>query len=107
MSLATRITLLVCTLLAICGGVAGFALHRALRASAEAELRGRVESRLAWLKGVVEVELDDGEVQLESRDEPASAAENWSVSTADGKRLWGSAGAAPAGARVDTRRLSF
>src|SRR5687768_18308584 len=105
MSLATRITLLVCVLLAACGLGAGAAFQRAHRRAAEAELSGRLAGRLAWLEGALEVELDDGEVQLEARDEPGGVAEHWHVATADGKILWSSATRAPADAQVQSRRL--
>lgn len=107
MSLTTRITLLVSALLVACGLLAGLGMRHALRRSAEAELSGRLDARLAWLEGAIEVELDDGEVQLEQREEPPNAAEHWRVSTADGRTLWLNGAPAPAGATERSRSLRF
>lgn len=107
MSLATRITLLVIVLLAACGVLGGVALQRAARRSIEAELQGRLDARLAWLAGAVDVELDDGEVRMVARDEPGGGAEYWQVATADGRVLWAASAAPPAGAIGRSRALSF
>ena len=98
MSLATRITLLVTALLGVCGVAAGAALHRAARRSLEAEIQGRLDARLAWLNAALDVELEDGELQLDAPDDPAGsdAAPHWQVATTDGRVLWASAAAAPA-----------
>src|SRR5687768_14094342 len=90
MSLATRITLLVVALLAISSLVAGVAFHRVFRRSLEAQLQGKLDARLAWLAAAMDVDTDDGEVQLEPGAEPTDAAESWSVATTDGKTLWSS-----------------
>jgi two-component system OmpR family sensor kinase len=109
MSLATRITLLVAALLGACGLIAGAAFHGAVKRSLDAELQGRLEARLAWLAGALDVELEDGELQLDARDEPAGAeaAAHWHIATADGRVLWASAGAAPAEPISRTRAVSF
>src|SRR5687767_1681967 len=90
MSLATRITLLVVALLAVSSLVAGIAFHRVFRRSLEAQLHGKLDARLAWLAAAIDVDTDDGEVQLEPGAEPTDAAESWSVATTDGKTLWSS-----------------
>ena len=87
-SLSTRIALTITVLLAVSGIAAGVALHRALRQAAEAQLRGRLDARLAWLEGTLDVEMDDGEVQLDAHDAPAGAAEVWEVADAGGRVLW-------------------
>jgi signal transduction histidine kinase len=109
MSLSTRITLLLTLVLAGCGLAAGAAFHRALRRSAEAELGGRLDARLAWLEGALEVEAEDGEVELDAGTEPAGAAEYWQVSAGDGATgLWASGAQPPAAAVLwRDKRLSF
>ena len=98
MSLATRITLLVAALLALCGVAAGAAFHRAVRRSLDAELQGRLDARLAWLTAALDVELEDGELQLNAPDDPpgSDAAPHWQVAAADGRVLWASPAAPPA-----------
>lgn len=90
MSLSNRITLLIVALLAISSLVAGVAFHRVFRQSLEAQLQGKLDARLAWLAAAIDVDTDDGEVQLEPGAEPADAAESWTVATTDGKTLWSS-----------------
>jgi signal transduction histidine kinase len=109
MSLATRITLLVAALLAACGVLAGAAFHRAARRSLEAELQGGLDARLAWLAAALDVELGDGQLQLDAPDEPAGAAATtrWQVATTDGRVLWASAGPAPAEPVNRTRTVTF
>jgi signal transduction histidine kinase len=106
-SLSTRITLWVAVLLAACGIVAGVVFHGALRQAVDARLRGRLDSRLAWLEGGLDVEMDDGEVQLDARDGPANAAESWEIATTDGRLLWSDGQAAAEKAITASKRLSF
>src|SRR5687768_6915817 len=109
MPLATRITLLVTALLAICGVAAGVAFHRAARRSLEAEIERRLDTRLAWLAGALDVELEDGELQLDARAEPAGgeAAQHWQVAATDGRVLWASPAPEPAEAVSRSRTVSF
>ena len=109
MPLATRITLLVTALLAVCGVAAGAAFHRAARRSLEAEIQGRLDTRLAWLAGALDVELEDGELQLDARAEPegADAAQHWQVAATDGRVLWASPAPEPAEAVTRSRTVSF
>ena len=109
MPLATRITLLVTALLAVCGIAAGVAFHGAARRSLEVEIQRRLDTRLAWLAGALDVELEDGELQLDARTEPAGgeAAQHWQVATTDGRVLWASPAPEPAEAVVRSRTVSF
>ena len=109
MPLATRITLLVTALLGTCGFAAGAAFHRAARRSLEAEIQGRLDTRLAWLAGALDVELEDGELQLDARAEPAGgdAAQHWQIAATDGRVLWASPGPEPAEAVTRSRTVSF
>ena len=92
MSLATRITVVVLLVLSIGAVAAGVAFHRSVRRALENELQGRLDARIAWLNGALDVELDDGEVQLDAPSEPVGLAEYWQVATADGRILWAAAG---------------
>jgi signal transduction histidine kinase len=105
-SLSTRIALSVTVLLAVCGAAAGIALHGALRQAAESQLQARLDARLAWLAASLDVEMDDGEIQLDVRDELPGAAEAWEVADADGTVLWSGGGEVerPVG---KTTRLTF
>src|SRR4051794_5420914 len=105
-SLSTRIALSVTLLLAVCGAAAGIALHRALRHAAESQLQARLDARLAWLAASLDVEVDDGEIQLDVRDELPGAAEAWEVADAAGRPLWSAGGEVerPVG---KTTRLTF
>ena len=106
-SLSTRIAVSVALLLAACGIVAGVVFHGALRQAVDARLRGRLDARLAWLAGALDVEMDDGEVQLDARDEPANAAESWQIATADGRVLWSDGAPVPENTMPAPKRLSF
>jgi signal transduction histidine kinase len=88
MSLTTRITLLICLLLAICGLSAGIGFHHILRRSAETALQSRLDARLGWLEAALDVDMDDGQIQLDSIADPPEAAETWEVATVDGRVLW-------------------
>src|SRR5688572_13454929 len=109
MSLATRITILVTALLGACGLAAGVAFHRAARRSLDAELQGRLDARLSWLAGALDVELEDGELQLDAPDEPpgSDAAPHWQVAATDGRVLWASAARSPDETISRSRTVSF
>ena len=108
MSLATRITVLVSALLAVCGAAAGIAIYRSAERSLGAEVQGRLEARLAWLEGVLDVELEDGELQLEARDELAgNASTGWEIAATDGRVLWASPGPIGPGATSLARTVKF
>src|SRR5687768_13668685 len=109
MSLATRITILVTALLGACGLAAGVAFHRAARRSLEAELQGRLDARLSWLAGALDVELEDGELQLDAPDEPpgGDAALHWQVATTEGRVLWASAAPLPKEPLSRSRTVTF
>jgi len=108
MSLATRITLLVSALLAVCGAAAGVATYRSAARSLSAEVQGRLKARLAWMEGVLDVELEDGELQLEARDEPAgAAATGWEIAATDGRVLWASPRPVGPGATSLARTVTF
>src|SRR5687767_15080096 len=108
-SLSTRIALSVALLLAACGIIAGVVFHGALRQAVDARLRGRLDARLAWLEAALDVEMDDGEVQLDARDGPANAAESWQIATADGRVLWSDGAPEPPENATPpaSKRLSF
>src|SRR5687768_1745786 len=107
MSLATRITIVVLGVLGICAVVAGVAFHRSVRRALENELQGQLDARIAWLNGALDVEFDDGEVQLDAPAEPAGLAEYWQIATVDGRILWSVSGNPPAQAIARSRQVAL
>jgi hypothetical protein len=90
MSVATRITLLIVLLLSLCSALAGVAFLRVARQSLDAPIQGRLDARLSWLAAALDIDLEDGEIQLEPGAEPIDAAEHWQIATHDGRVLWSS-----------------
>ena len=90
MPLAKRIALLVTGLLCLCGISAGFVFYASVHRALESELLGRLEARMAWIEAALE--SDGADLEMAASMEPKGAAESWSITTADGRVLWASAG---------------